>query len=140
MTTLTACPSCDGFLPPAASSCPHCDAQVTVKTGSPFLSRLARGVLAVAGGGTIALTLMACYGIPPCDEAEDQDGDGFGESCGLGFDCDDDNPDIHQGADDPEGDGVDQNCDGVDGVADEGDGGVGDGGEPDGGELADAGA
>ena len=34
-------------------------------------------------------------------------------------DCDDEDPTIHIGADDPEGDGIDQNCDGVDGIAEE---------------------
>lgn len=130
--SLTACPSCEGFLPPAASACPHCDVQLS-KASPPFLSRLARGVLGLAGGGTIALTLMACYGAPPCDESEDVDNDrdGYGTlGCGdVEADCDDANADIFPGAEDPEGDGIDQNCDYVDGVADDGDGGVSDGGE-----------
>lgn len=45
----------------------------------------------------------------PC-EAEDLDGDGA-DGCGL--DCDDTNPDIHPGAVDTCGDGLDQDCSGV---------------------------
>ncbi len=52
---------------------------------------------------------QALYGAP----AVDQDGDGYLE----GDDCDDSDASIHPGADDPEGDGIDQNCDGVDGNA-----------------------
>jgi predicted outer membrane repeat protein len=45
---------------------------------------------------------------------EDGDGDGQTESEG---DCDDADVDIYTGADDTVGDGIDQNCDGVDGIA-----------------------
>ncbi len=136
MTMLPTCSSCAGFIPAAAALCPHCDARVPA-TSPPFLSRLARGVLGIAGGGTIALTLMACYGIPPCDDDEDRDGDGYGTSfCGYGQDCDDADENINPGADDELGDGVDQNCDGEDGIASLGDGGVGDGGDGDGGDDA----
>jgi len=74
----------------------------------------------------VAVTLMACYGMPPCDAVDDKDGDGF---C-PGYDCDNENKDIHPEQDDPKGDGIDQNCDGVDGNAweeetpDAGDGGA----------------
>lgn len=59
-----------------------------------------------------------------CDlegEAIDADGDGaYSEAstaaCIIEFDCDDDDPDIHPHAEDPFGDGIDQNCDGVDGT------------------------
>jgi len=69
---------------------------------------------------TLALGALA----PACLPAEyptdwDVDGDGYG---GL-EDCDPDDPDIHPGADDPEGDAIDQNCDGYDGVDSDGDGG-----------------
>jgi MYXO-CTERM domain-containing protein len=45
---------------------------------------------------------------------EDGDGDGETESEG---DCDDADVDVHTGAEDTVGDGIDQNCDGEDGVA-----------------------
>jgi uncharacterized protein (TIGR03382 family) len=76
-----------------------------------------------------------------CDQAVDEDvvptwypdadGDGYGAEGEPGVtgcdppegtadqtgDCDDADPAVNPGADDPEGDGVDQNCDGADGVA-----------------------
>lgn len=58
--TMTSCDSCNGFVPPAADRCPCCEAAVA----PPRWRRLGRALLAVAGGGTIAVTLMACYGAP----------------------------------------------------------------------------
>lgn len=131
MSTLSTCSSCAGFVPAAATACPHCDARVT--WSPPLLARLSRGVLGIAGGSTIALTLMACYGAPPCDDDEDRDGDNYGNTyCGYGEDCDDGDENIYPGAPDDEGDGVDQNCDGEDGIAGNDDGGVSDGGDADG--------
>jgi len=72
----------------------------------------------------MGFALTACDG--PADPGDtkalygaemiDMDEDGYppGEE-----DCDDEDPSINIGADDPEGDGIDQNCDGVDGIADE---------------------
>ncbi len=40
----------------------------------------------------------------------DDDGDGFSE---LGGDCDDDNPARNPGLPELEGDGIDNNCDGI---------------------------
>lgn len=61
MTGLTSCSSCGGFAPATARRCPHCE--TSIATGSGF----ARKLLAVAGGGAVAVTLMACYGMPPSD-------------------------------------------------------------------------
>ncbi len=68
----------------------------------------------------------ACLGVPG-----DEDGDGHNDS----VDCDDTDPDVYPGAEDPCGDGVDSNCDGNDLCPGE-DGGPGTG---DGGPGADAG-
>jgi arylsulfatase A-like enzyme len=46
----------------------------------------------------------------------DLDGDGYGRGFGGG-DCDDGNPEIHPGAVDVPGDGVDSDCDGTDGLS-----------------------
>lgn len=57
MATLQTCPRCEGFLP-STGVCPNCGARP---------ARAFSGVLAVAGAAVSALTLMACYGAPPCD-------------------------------------------------------------------------
>jgi len=116
--TLTSCDSCAGFLPPSASTCPHCGAASTVAKGKGIGGK----ILAAAGTGMVALTLMACYGGGP-DNGCDNDNDGYEvEGCsatGGVVDCDDNNSEIHPGAEDPADDGIDQNCDGVDGIAEE---------------------
>ena len=134
MTHLSTCPACDGFVPQDMAVCPHCSTSVEIDLGSSSsmpsarspLQRLVRGALMLTSGSAFAMTLMACYGGPPCEEADDADGDGHYDAaaCFEGTDCDDDNPDVHPLADDPEGDDIDQNCDGVDGIAEEDDGGV----------------
>lgn len=84
-------------------------------------------VATAAMGGLMSITLMACYGVGYTCESPDEDGDGYnaGGDCGPA-DCDDSNPDIYPGANDPKDDGVDQDCDGVDGTG--GGGGAGGGG------------
>ena len=94
------CAHCNTPVP--GSRCPHC-------TGRRFL---AAGPVALLG-----LTLAACgpggfaqaeYGA--IVTLEDVDEDGYNTS----EDCDDTNPDIHPGAEETAGDGVDSNCDGED--------------------------
>jgi len=119
---LRACPSCRGLSPDGAPACVHCDA--------PVVSRrpLARLLFGLASGSAFAMTLMACYGMPPSkDTCFDRDDDGWFPGCydeaaaqpcdpdDAYCDCDDGNPRIHPEAADPTGDGVDQDCDGVDG-------------------------
>jgi hypothetical protein len=115
------CSGCEGFVPARAPRCPHCD--VTIDRRPSTLRKL----LNVAGGGAVAVTLMACYGggyhqqpmpppntsnAPTCtDASKDIDGDGYCEA-----DCDEMNKAIHPGAPDTAGDGIDQNCDGTDGI------------------------
>lgn len=58
VASLSRCSSCGGFVPPRASSCPHCDTLV-----GPGAGRVGRWLKA-AGGASVAMTLMACYGVP----------------------------------------------------------------------------
>jgi len=107
---LLSCSHCAGFVPPNLTACPHCSAELLdVKTTSKFGS-VVKSVTAAATGGLVAVTLMACYGGPP-SQFDDNDFDGFGFD-----DCNDFDATINPGANDPLGDGIDQNCDGADGV------------------------
>ena len=151
MTHLSSCPACNGFVPPTFDTCPHCSA--AVQSAPPSKSqaskrgptgRLLRNALTLVSGGAMSMTLMACYGQPPCDgdagdclvndagdtcadEDVDADEDGFSSACGD-VDCDDKDSTVYPGASDALGDGIDQNCDGVDGIALPGDAGVADAG------------
>lgn len=53
--------ACGGFVVAARASCPHCGAPRAPHS----ISGVRRG-LGLVGGATIAFTLMACYGRPPC--------------------------------------------------------------------------
>lgn len=71
------CTRCEGFIPAAVTACPNC---------TKFVPRgsAGRGFLAVLGAGAAAITLMACYGMPPCDPAKticpDQDDAGVSDA------------------------------------------------------------
>jgi Putative metal-binding motif len=108
---LFTCSHCAGFVPANLATCPHCGTEsLDVKTNSK-LGSFVKGVASVATSGMVAVTLMACYGAP--DIESDNDGDGYGAYTG---DCDDYNGAIHPDAMDTAGDGIDQNCDGADGI------------------------
>lgn len=127
MPNLTCCSTCSGFVPAHADACPNCDSVVASPASARSQSRwsrLGRRLMQVAGGGAVAVTLMACYGASPhlranamdrnqCVQGIDADGDGH---C-TPEDCDDNNRAIRPGASDRPGDGIDQNCDGTDGMA-----------------------
>lgn len=124
MSALLDCGSCAGFLPPGADCCPHCGVVAAPQAGARATSKGLLGTIATAAaGGLMSLTLMACYGVGyvPCEDTVDADQDGYytseQQNCDIdsGRDCDDANPDIHPGAEDPLGDDIDQNCDGQDG-------------------------
>ncbi len=132
------CSSCGGLTPQdTAKTCLHCDAP---------LRRPPRWMLKLTAllGPAGSILLAACYGPPGYymrqqqpDQPVRMDYDGDGTpgpwSCPnhdaaceaklrtmpvpMQVDCDDRDPRRYPGADDPPGDGIDQNCDGVDGVA-----------------------
>jgi hypothetical protein len=61
MAKLGTCSGCGGFVAEKSASCPHCGKRVRALLG------LAGGVL---GGGALAFTLMACYGMAPCPDGQ----------------------------------------------------------------------
>jgi hypothetical protein len=125
------CSSCGGLTPVDTSkTCLHCDALLRAPRWARKLSLL----LGPAG----ALLLAACYGAPgryygrdntPVPVDTDRDGVAGSFRCDYrndcienankpALDCDDNDPARYPGAQDIDGDGIDQNCDGVDGWRD----------------------
>jgi hypothetical protein len=139
------CPRCDGLTPQPAGACLHCDAPLARPRRSSLARRLS---VLLGPAGTILLAACyggpGMYGHQPVRSGPngaqrlDDDHDGaFGPwTCthaydvarceeairGLAtpddLDCDDHDPARAPGAADPDGDGVDQDCDGVDGRRD----------------------
>lgn len=111
--SLVSCSACAGLVPASRATCPHCEAPRRRIPGA--LARL-------AGAAGCLVTLMACYGAVPHPQdyatAGCQDGDGD-QSC-VPQDCNDADPAVYPGAQDPDLDQIDQNCDGVDGWRDPG--------------------
>ena len=63
MNSMSKCSACDGLVPARQVMCPHCDAPVPAKRRrSKFIA-----ALSFASAGAVSMTLMACYGMPPCD-------------------------------------------------------------------------
>src|SRR5690242_20629035 len=60
MTKLAQCESCRGFLPRGAVKCPNCSRRA--------LTKKLCAVGATLGAGSLAFTLMACYGMAPCPD------------------------------------------------------------------------
>ncbi|NUO49283.1 MAG: hypothetical protein HOV80_10545 [Polyangiaceae bacterium] len=78
---LDTCASCPGLLPLGLDACPHCGAKI---------GRRAATLRAIAGAfaaGGMAVTLMACYGMPAGSEGTDCDTD---NDCWEGLACGDD--------------------------------------------------
>ena len=142
------CATCGGLTPDAASpaspTCLHCEAQLAAPAGPPRWALRLTALLGPAG----AILLAACYGGPGRYHLDrpvgpggatrvDRDGDGdpgpwtceySGPGCAAELDkhpappdvdCDDNDQTRYHGAADKDGDGIDQNCDGVDGWKDE---------------------
>lgn len=132
MSKLQPCLNCGGLLPRTRlQGCPHCDAALptppalltlpqSVAAGKQALGwGLAPRLTQLALGGSLAMTLMACYGAPHSyyeepahpDPQQDWDGDGFTAA----DDCNDRDAKVSPAAVDADGDGVDSDCDGHDG-------------------------
>ncbi|PTL80626.1 hypothetical protein [Vitiosangium sp. GDMCC 1.1324] len=64
MSALSSCQKCRGFVPPASAECVHCGAPMME---APRGGVMVKGLFCLASAGVAAITLMACYGMPPCD-------------------------------------------------------------------------
>lgn len=122
---LAACPACAGLVPSGRTHCLHCDAALTSCGKRPW--HWLRRALSASVAGAATITLMACYGGPSVyDDCVDVDNDGwfpgcYDEPCDPSedpyCDCNDNNANVHPGAPDPIGDGLDTDCSGDDGPA-----------------------
>ena len=94
--------------------CPHCAQPSSVPSSAALLLSLVLSCSEDSDSGkdSASTTPVPLYGV---SYTVDADGDGFLSEDSGGDDCDDTDPDVHPGADDPAGDGVDADCDGADG-------------------------
>ncbi|MCY1076080.1 hypothetical protein [Archangium lansingense] len=65
MSAFAVCQKCRGFVPPASAGCVHCGAPMVEL--EPRGGVMLKGLFGLASAGVAAITLMACYGMPPCD-------------------------------------------------------------------------
>lgn len=72
MAFFSTCTKCDGFV--IGRACPNCGTRARAPGTRNVARRLLRAGGAV-GGGALAFTLMACYGMPPCSEGPSVCGD-----------------------------------------------------------------
>ena len=106
-TPMLSCTACGGLSPARCRACLHCEAPVAPRR----FGRLARALI---GGGSLVM-LMACYGMTRPAQQGPGCADGDHDGVCPPQDCDDGKPTVYPGAEDADGDGVDSNCDGVDG-------------------------
>ena len=80
MASLARCSSCRGFLPVGVTVCPNCGASEPASTLAERLGLL----LKVTGGASVAMTLIACYGVPydPNDPTDTDPTEGTSVSAG----------------------------------------------------------
>ena len=62
MDQLIQCSRCAGFLGSHSEVCPHCEAPPARGRGRRWVA-----FLGLAGSASLGLTMMACYGAPPCE-------------------------------------------------------------------------
>lgn len=109
---LESCAACGTLNRPRSCACVACGAKLHACAGP------AAALLGLALAGCVGLKddiAQPAYGVPISDvpdSADDADGDGFSVAQG---DCNDDDPAVFPGAEDPAGDGIDTDCDNEDG-------------------------
>jgi len=96
-------------LPSSAGADGSAQSQMLLSAGDHTITLTATDAFSLVGTASVQIEVVA---------DPDSDGDGFPES----EDGDDNDPTIYPGAPDLYGDGIDQNCDGVDGTDTDGDG------------------
>ena len=104
------CSRCNGLSPASATACLHCDSRLPARW---------RRLASLLAGGGFLMTLAACYGVAYRDRPMYGSTDADHDGSPVPADCDDNDATRYPGAADPDLDGLDQNCDGVDGWRDD---------------------